>query len=622
MSFAGKVWRLLVGIKDALSLLFLLLFFGLLFAVLSMRPSAAEIRDGALLLDLSGVVVEEVSPIDPFDALLASEAPTREFAARELVRAIDAARDDVRIKAIVLDLDAFLGGGQAHLTEIGEALVRFKGADKPVLSYATAYTDSGMLLAAHGSEIWMDPMGGAVITGPGGKNLYFADLLEKIGVNARVFKTGEFKSAGEPYSRNSMSEEARRNAEALYGALWEEWQASFRKARPQANIDLVTTDPAAWLTASQGDLGEASLAARLVDKLASRTEFEAHVATLVGENIGEGPEYAHTALSPWLVDNPAPTAGSTIGIVTIAGTIVDGDAGPGTAGGARIAQVLDDALDDGLAGLVVRVDSPGGSALASETIRQAILRHKANDIPIAVSMGNVAASGGYWVSMPAGRIFAEPETITGSIGVIAIVPTFEPLAQRLGVNSDGVTLTPLAGQPDFVGGFNEVTEEFIQGSIEANYRGFLKRVAEGRNITTARADQLGGGRVYDGGTARQLGLIDQYGGLAAATEWVAGQAGLGDDGYHTVNLGWDGTSYDTLLLRLLGGDNQETVRYDVTGHMLQRRNQDLVRLNDQFQMLLAPSDAQAMCLECSSAVVPKGQSRATGWLTSLLALLD
>ena len=622
MSFAGKVWRLLVGIKDALSLLFLLLFFGLLFAVLSMRPSAAEIRDGALLLDLSGVVVEEVSPIDPFDALLASEAPTREFAARELVRAIDAARDDVRIKAIVLDLDAFLGGGQAHLTEIGEALVRFKGADKPVLSYATAYTDSGMLLAAHGSEIWMDPMGGAVITGPGGKNLYFADLLEKIGVNARVFKTGEFKSAGEPYSRNSMSEEARRNAEALYGALWEEWQASFRKARPQANIDLVTTDPAAWLTASQGDLGEASLAARLVDKLASRTEFEAHVATLVGENIGEGPEYAHTALSPWLVDNPAPTAGSTIGIVTIAGTIVDGDAGPGTAGGARIAQVLDDALDDGLAGLVVRVDSPGGSALASETIRQAILRHKANDIPIAVSMGNVAASGGYWVSMPAGRIFAEPETITGSIGVIAIVPTFEPLAQRLGVNSDGVTLTPLAGQPDFVGGFNEVTEEFIQGSIEANYRGFLKRVAEGRNITTARADQLGGGRVYDGGTARQLGLIDQYGGLAAATEWVAGQAGLGDDGYHTVNLGWDGTSYDTLLLRLLGGDNQETVRYDVTGHMLQRRNQDLVRLNDQFQMLLAPSGAQAMCLECSSAVVPKGQSRATGWLTSLLALLD
>ena len=622
MSFAGKVWRLLVGIKDALSLLFLLLFFGLLFAVLSMRPSAAEIRDGALLLDLSGVVVEEVSPIDPFDALLASEAPTREFAARELVRAIDAARDDVRIKAIVLDLDAFLGGGQAHLTEIGEALVRFKGADKPVLSYATAYTDSGMLLAAHGSEIWMDPMGGAVITGPGGKNLYFADLLEKIGVNARVFKTGEFKSAGEPYSRNSMSEEARRNAEALYGALWEEWQASFRKARPQANIDLVTTDPAAWLTASQGDLGEASLAARLVDKLASRAEFEAHVATLVGENIGEGPEYAHTALSPWLVDNPAPTAGSTIGIVTIAGTIVDGDAGPGTAGGARIAQVLDDALDDGLAGLVVRVDSPGGSALASETIRQAILRHKANDIPIAVSMGNVAASGGYWVSMPAGRIFAEPETITGSIGVIAIVPTFEPLAQRLGVNSDGVTLTPLAGQPDFVGGFNEVTEEFIQGSIEANYRGFLKRVAEGRNITTARADQLGGGRVYDGGTARQLGLIDQYGGLAAATEWVAGQAGLGEDGYHTVNLGWDGTSYDTLLLRLLGGDNQETVRYDVTGHMLQRRNQDLVRLNDQFQMLLAPSGAQAMCLECSSAVVPKGQSRATGWLTSLLTLLD
>jgi protease-4 len=617
MSFAGRIWKFLVGVKDALALLFLLLFFAALFAVLSFRPSAADIRDGALLLKLDGVVVEEVSPVDPLDVFLAGAAPVREFAARDLVRAIDAARTDERVKAVVLDLDAFLGGGQAHLTEIGAALARVRATDKPVLAYATAYGDDAILLAAHADEIWMNPLGGAIIAGPGGNRLYYGELLDKLEINARIYRSGAFKSAGEPFERSSMSDEARADARALYSALWEEWQATVRKVRPQLDLELVAMQPGRWIETADGDLAQAALSAGLVDRLAPRRAFETYVAQIVGENVGDGPIYAHTNLAPWLLANPEARTGSPIGIVTIAGTIIDGDAGPGTAGAARIEKVLDDALDRGLAGLVVRVDSPGGSVLASEVIRQAILRHEATGIPVGVSMANVAASGGYWVSMPGDRIFAEPESITGSIGVIAIVPTFEQLADEIGVNSDGVTVTPLGGQPDFIGGFDPLTERILEGTVQSNYRGFLRVVAEGRNMPVARVDELAQGRVYDGGTARQLNLVDQYGGLFDAVEWVAAQAGLEAGGYHTVNLGWDGVGYGTMLRQLLVGEDAEAASAGLVALVNERRGRLIGDLGSDLEMLASATDAQALCLECG------GRSRAAGRSEGLMVrMLD
>ncbi len=232
MSFAGKVWRLLVGIKDGLALVFLLLFFIALFAVLSSRPSPGAVREGALLLQLDGSVVEEVSPIDPLNALLSSAVPTREYAVRDLVRAIDEAASDKRIKAIALDLSTFLGGGQVHMQDIGDALERFRQSKKPILAYAVAYSDDSLLLAAHADEIWVDPMGGTAITGPGGERLFYAGLLDRLGVKAHVFKVGTYKSAPEPYIASEMSPEARENYQQLYGALWQEWQAHVRPARP------------------------------------------------------------------------------------------------------------------------------------------------------------------------------------------------------------------------------------------------------------------------------------------------------------------------------------------------------------------------------------------------------
>ena len=612
MSFAGKVWRLLVGIKDALALLFLLLFFWAVFAVLVSRPSPGAVREGALLLQLDGQVVEEVAPVDPLNLLLSSAVPTRQYAARDLVRAIDEAAKDKRIKAIALDLSTFLGGGHVHMQAIGEALDRFRQTRKPVLVYAVAYSDDSMMLAAHASEVWVDPMGGAAIAGPGGEHLYYAGLLERLGVNAHVYRVGTYKSAVEPYLLSEMSPEARENSQQLYGALWQEWQANVRLARPKANIARVTGDIPAWLGASAGDLAKAALEAGLADKIGTRVEWGERVAAIAGEDDwDEAPgAFAHTEIDPWLAETEPDDTGGKIGVITIAGEISDGMAGPGEAGAQRIGKLLDDALDDDLKALVVRVDSPGGTVTGSEAIRRAILRHKAKNIPVVVSMGNVAASGGYWVSTPADRIFAEPETITGSIGIFGVVPTFETALAKWGVTTDGVRTTPLSGQPDLFAGFTPETEAILQATVESGYERFLTLVASSRKISRARADELGQGRVWDGGSARQLGLVDQFGGLDDALAYAAERAGLGKGKWHAEYLGADEDPYAPLLRRIMRDSDSEAARNVGGGDMFAlfaRRESDLTaRVLADLKGLLEVRGTQARCLECPApAVLPR-----------------
>ena len=625
MGFAGKAWKLLVGIKDGLVLIFMLLFFIALFMVLSARPNPGQVRDGALLIDLDGFVVEERSPIDPLQSLISGEAPVNEYQARDLVRALDAAVDDDRIKAVVLDMTSFLGGGQVHLQSIGEAMERVRKAEKPVLTYALAYGDDHMLLAAHASEVWVDPMGGAVIAGPGGTNLYYGELLDRLKVNARVYKVGTYKSAVEPYSRGSMSDEARENAGALYGALWEEWQANVKKARPKLQLDRVTTNPTEWVEGAEGDLAEAALDAGLVDKLGSPVDFGRRVADIVGADEWDKTpgSYANSNLEAFLAAHPEPTNGRKIGVITVAGVIVDGDAGPGTAGGTRIADLLDEALDDDLAALVVRVDSPGGSVTASEEIRRAINRYRAKKIPVAVSFANVAASGGYWVATAGDRIFAQPETITGSIGVFAVIPTFENAAAEWGVNADGYRTTPLSGQPDLIDGFSPEVDSILQASVENTYSDFLNRVSKARKMPKAAVDTIAQGRVWDGGTARQQKLVDQFGGMDEALEWAAQQAKLEDGSWHAVYLGGDAPQYGSLLSQLIGGStaSQTAQAGDLFAMAARQRTQLLAQVAGDLEMLSGARGVQAYCLECPrqpSALVSRD---ATGLLVKLRSLI-
>ncbi|MGB7371178.1 signal peptide peptidase SppA, partial [Erythrobacter sp.] len=485
---------------------------------------------------------------------------------------------------------------------------RVRQADKPVLTYAIGYADDHMQLAAHASEVWLDPLGGAVIAGPGGSNLYYAGLLENLNINPRVYRVGEFKSAVEPYILDAPSEAAQENRAALLGALWEEWQANVTTARPQLQLDRVTSDPVAWIESASGDLAEAGLDAGLVDRLGNRVEFGERVAEIVGaDDWDDTPgSFAKSDFVPYLADIDAAESGlgapgDEIAVVTVAGNIVDGDAGPGTAGGDRIARLLNEALDDDVRGLVVRVDSPGGSVLASEEIRRAIERYRAKDLPVAISFANVAASGGYWVATAGDRIFAQPETITGSIGVFAVLPTFEDAASEIGVNAASYRTTPLSGQPDIIAGLTPEVDAILQASVTNTYSDFLERVSKARGMSPARIDQIAQGRVWDGGSARQLQLVDQFGGLEAALDWVAGEAGLGEDEWRANFLGASQTSYDSLIRQLvLGGDNTASrPRGGDLFAMAARQREDLVaRVIADLRRVSGAQGVQAYCLEC------------------------
>ncbi|MDE2303794.1 MAG: signal peptide peptidase SppA [Sphingomonadales bacterium] len=607
MIFARKVWHLLVAIKDGLVLMLLLLFFALLSAALASRPNPVAARAGALLVTIDGPIVEEPKLVDPLALLFSGGEDTREYRERDLVRAISGAADDSRIHAVVLDLSKFAGGGQVHLEAIGAAMDRVRAARKPVLVYATIYEDAAMLLAAHASEVWVDPLGGAFLPGPGGYNLYYAKLLDRLKIDAHVFRVGTYKDYVEPFIRNDMSAPARDARTALYGALWSDWRANVAAARPRADIARVTSDPVGWLKAAGGDAAKAALAAGLVDHIGNRSDFGQRVVQIVGADSQDSTPgaFAHSDLDSWLAAHPPAAAGRAIGVVTVAGEITDGKAGPGEAGGDRIAALIDRAAAQDIAALVVRVDSPGGSVMASEAIRSAIARLKARGLPVAVSMANVAASGGYWVSTPGTRIFAQPATITGSIGIFAVVPSFERALAAWGVTGDGVRTTPLSGQPDVVTGLTPEVEAMLQADIDSGYRRFIGLVATARHKTPAEIDAIGQGRVWDGGAARRNGLVDQFGGLDDALAWTAAQAHLRDGAWHAVFLGEKPQPLQRLVAALRRRDDDAAGEgasgRDWVGTIAARQQALLARAIAGAGRVMAVHGAEAYCLDCVDA---------------------
>lgn len=608
MKFARKVWALLVGIKDALALLFLLLFFGLVYAALAARPAPGRVETGALLLELDGTIVEEKSKVDPLALLMSSDAPTREFPARDVERALRLAATDDRIKVVVLDLSRFMGGRYVHLHDIGEAIDAVRKAGKPVLTFANAYADDGVQLAAHASEAWVDPMGGAFVTGPGGNMQYYKGLFDRFKVNAHVYRVGTYKSYVEPYMRSDMSPEAREDNEGVYGALWNAYKAEIAAARPRAQLDRMTGDPVGWIKAAGGDLAEAGKAAGLVDRIGDKSEFDRRVTELAGEDSGAGGDkddehavpYARTRLATWLAANREKRQGKAIGVVTIAGDISDGEAGPGEAGGDRIARLLDDNIDEGFKALVVRIDSPGGSAMAAERIRRAIQRYRDRKIPVVVSMGNYAASGGYWVSTPGQRVFAEPGTITGSIGVFAIVTSFEKTLADYGVTSDGVRTTPLSGQPDILGGFTPQVNGLLQASVEGTYGKFLGVVAKARGKTPAQVDGIAQGRVWAGAEARRIGLVDELGDLDAALAYAARLGGVGNGKWHAEYLEEPVDPFTAFLDDLSAEPQDEAAASDFASLVALRQRAQARRIAGQVEGLFTTQGVQAYCLECAA----------------------
>ena len=620
MRFVKAIWKLLVGVKDALVLVFMLLFFGLLYVVMSAEP--APVGSGVLALDLDGTVVEQPARADISELFAGSSGP-KQYRLRDLVAALDAAKDDDRVKAVALDLDGFGGGGQVAMADLADALGRVRASGKPVIAYATGYSDDSYQLASAASEVWLNPLGGVGLFGPGGSGLYFKGLLDKLGVTANIYRVGTYKAAVEPFTRNDMSPEARQNAQALGGALLETWRESILKHRPKAKIDAYVRDTAGAVRAAGGDFAKAAVNAGLVDKLADRQAFDARLAELGGSDASSRGGYKKIKLDSWVRDTVDQQPNGPIGVVTVAGTIVDGRASPGTAGGDSIAEAIEKGVaDPGLKALVVRVDSPGGSVIASERIRQAIVAAKRKQLPIVVSMGNVAASGGYWVAMPADYIYAEPATITGSIGVFGILPSFEGALQKLGLGADGIKTTPLSGEPDLLKGPAPEADFLLQAGVESAYRRFLAIVAQSRKKSPQQVDQIAQGRVWDGGTARQLGLVDGFGGLDEAIGKAAALAKL-DKGERGVRYLERPVSLRDSVIEMLAmedADDDGTAPTDAFAAYGRTEAQLAAAIADMRAVLSGPR-IQVRCLECVADAPPPTKAD-RGFLAALLQWLS
>jgi protease-4 len=352
------------------------------------------------------------------------------------------------------------------------------------------------------------------------------------------------------------------------------------------------------VAAAGGDMAKAALQAGLVDRVGDRRQFEARLAQLGGGTGSGGAPFKQVKLGAYIADvvNRNPTG--PIGVVTIAGMIVDGKAGPGTAGGDTIAKLIEDGVrNKGIKALVVRVDSPGGSVLASERIRQALLEAKSKKIPIVVSMGSVAASGGYWVSTPADFVYAEPSTITGSIGVFGVLPSFQGTLQKLGIGADGVKTTPLSGEPDLFKGPSPQASQLIQTGVESMYGRFLGIVAASRHKTPQQIDQIAQGRVWDGGTARQIGLVDGFGGMSDAIAKAAQLAKLGDE--RSVRyLEPQRTFQDQLIEALANRDGDTGAPADAFSTLARQPEQQLAAVIGEIRSILTGPSIQARCLEC------------------------
>ncbi|HXS50240.1 MAG TPA: signal peptide peptidase SppA [Sphingomicrobium sp.] len=614
MKFVRAIWKLLVGIKDVLVLIFMLIFFGALYSALSARP--APVHNGVLDLSLNGSVVEQPARARWSD--IASGNRLGEYRLRDLVQALDKARDDGRVKGVALDLSGFVGGGDTTIQDLAAAVRRVRAAGKPVIAYSVGYTDSSYELASAASEIWLNPLGAVLVTGPGGSNLYYKGLLDKLGVTANVYRVGTYKSAVEPFIRNDMSPAAKQNYLALDQAELESWRQTVKQARPKANVDLFLSNMNGAVAAAGGDMARAALTNGLIDHIGSRREFEQRLAQIGGKDDKDEGGFARINLSSYLSDAVDQNPKGPIGIVTIAGDIVDGDAGPGTAGGDTIAKEIEDGIHDGIKALVVRVDSPGGSVLASERIRQAELEAKARKIPVVVSMGSVAASGGYWVSTPGDFIYAEPSTITGSIGVFGIIPSFQGTLQKLGVGADGVKTTPLSGEPDVFKGPSPEASQLIQTGVNSMYARFLQVVATARHKAPQEVDQIAQGRVWDGGTAHQLGLVDGFGNIDDAVAKAAQLAGLGNE--RRVRYLEPPVSFRQQLIEALasGGDDSSAVPDDAFASLARAPQQQLAEMLSEVRSVLGGASIQARCLECPE-VAPARLNRRD---LSLLQLIE
>lgn len=531
--------------NSVLNILFLIAFITFLTVIFSGDEQVEIPPTAALVLDLKGDLVEEKTWVDPLEAAINESAgggeENPEVLVRDIVKVIENATRDDRIKVMVLALADMGGASQDKLRTVGSAIEKFKATGKKVYATGTFYGQSQYFLASYADHINLNPNGAVLLEGYGSYPMFYKSALEKLKISTHVFKVGTYKSAVEPFIRDDMSPEAKEANKAWLDELWQSYktQVAERRGFEVTNFDETFASLYQRISEVNGDMTEYALKHKLVDSVLSRENFRKEIIEIVGEDTEEHTfnqvnfkDYHHLVIPKHAMPNPLT---DKVALVVARGTIVDGSAKPGTIGGDSTAALLRDArLDDTVKAVVLRIDSGGGSAFASEIISDEIRLLKAAGKPVVASMGAVAASGGYWIAAPANEIWAAPTTITGSIGIFALFHTAEQAMATLGLNVDGVGTTELAGFSaglPLYKGLQPDAQKLLQLMIERGYDDFIthvsnSRTTEDRKITKEDVDKVGQGRVWTGTKALEFGLVDKLGTLDDAIASAANMAGL------------------------------------------------------------------------------------------------
>jgi protease-4 len=601
------LWVGLDGLRRVLHLLLLLLIFGLIGALFS-RPIPFVPDKAALVVAPQGPLVEQFTgdPVERAvaDALRQGPVETR---LRDLVEAIEAAKDDRRIVALYLDLGGLAGGGTAKLQEVGRAIDEFRTSGKPVIAFGEYYDQPQYYLAARADEIYLDPQGIAYIDGFGNYGMFVKDALDKLSIDWNVFRVGQYKSAVEMFTRNDMSPAEREESLAWLNSVWGTWKTDVAKARglePAALQAYADNAPAA-LRAAGGDLAKVAFDAGLVTGLKGRYEVEDRIAEITGEDEDQhsfhGVDYEAYLANVHSSKALESESGNKVAYIVASGEILPGEQAPGTIGSDTLAAQLREArYDDDVKAVVLRIDSPGGSTFASEVIRREVAELRADGKPVVASMSTLAASGGYYIAMDADRIVASPATLTGSIGIFAMFPTFQRSLERLGVHVDGVGTTALSGEFSPIRPMSDGTRDVLQQSIDHEYERFITLVAKSRKKEVAAVDRIAQGRVWSGADAKRLGLVDQLGGPEEAIELAAKLAELGKDydvEHYDQPIGIGealGFRIDAAVSRLVAPLVARHVAIPQLPRALEPLAQELARLD----RLRDPSNVYMYCVAC------------------------
>ena len=556
-----SVWRLFTLTRSVvLNLIFFLLFIG----IISMLGNDAEQiivpNNSALVLNLVGDLVEQKRDVNAIDAFLLEALDEKneqpEILLADVLDVIANAKNDDRVQLLVLQLQGLKSAGLSKLQEVGAALIDFKDSGKKIVALGDGYTQDQYYLASHAHDIWMNPQGFMLLDGYARYNLYFKSALEKLAINQHIFRVGTFKSAVEPFLRDDMSSKAKEANTLWLNDLWQQYKEDVAKQRGFSvnNFDDNIAELVNKISKADSSLANYALTNNWVDQLKTRAQMRSELINMVGRN-KKGDSYNHIGFTDYLAEASTTItldqeSINKVAVIIAKGTILNGTQKPGTIGGDSTAKLLRKArTDDQVKAVVLRVDSPGGSAFASEIIRQEVELIKAAGKPVVVSMGTYAASGGYWISAPANKIYASPSTITGSIGIFGMMMTFEDSLSKIGIHTDGVGTTDIAG----FGPTRPLTKgmsQLFQLSINKGYQDFISLVATSRNMTLAQVDAIAQGRVWSGKKAKELGLVDELGNLPDAIVAAAELAKL--DQYDTLLIEKELSSRNKLIQKLMG----------------------------------------------------------------------